>query len=136
MANSVVHFEIFATNVERARRFYERAFGWRFEAAGPPDFYLLSTGPKTDPGLTHGLLAKRNGPALDGPVNAFRCTIGVHSIKDAAAAVEAAGGKLRSSVAEIPEVGKVVEIADTEGNIVCLAEYVHGHPLRGEAPST
>lgn len=129
MANSVVHFEIFATNVERARQFYERAFGWRFETAGPPDFYLLSTGPKTDPGVTHGLLAKRNGPAAQGPINAFRCTISVPSIKDAAAAVEAAGGKLRSAVAEIPEVGKVVEIADTEDNIVCLAEYLQRHPL-------
>ena len=40
MANSVVHFEIFASDVERARKFYERVFGWKFEAAGPPDFYL------------------------------------------------------------------------------------------------
>ena len=28
MANSVVHFEIFASDVERARKFYERVFGW------------------------------------------------------------------------------------------------------------
>lgn len=129
MANSVVHFEIFATSVERARQFYERAFGWRFEAVGPPDFYLLETSAKPDPGLTHGLLAKRSGPATQGPINAFRCTISVRSIKDAMAAVEEAGGKLRSAVAEIPEVGRVVEIADTEDNIVCLAEYLPGHPL-------
>ena len=51
MANSVVHFEIFASNVERARKFYERVFGWQFEAAGPPDFYLFATGPETDPGF-------------------------------------------------------------------------------------
>ena len=129
MANSVVHFEIFASNVERARRFYEQAFGWQFEAAGPPDFYLLTTGTKTDPGLTHGLLAKRSGPAARAPINAFRCTISVHSIKDTAAAVEAAGGKLRSAVVEIPEVGKVLEFADTEDNVVCLAEYLPKHPL-------
>lgn len=129
MANSVVHFEIFATNVERARKFYERAFGWQFEVAGPPDFYLLTTGSATDPGLTHGLLAKRSGPAAQGPLNAFRSTISVRSIKDGMAAVEAAGGKLRSPVAEIPEVGKVVEFADTEDNIACMLEYVQGHPL-------
>ena len=127
MANSVVHFEIFATNVERAREFYERVFGWRFEAAGPPDFYLLSTGSGSGSGLTQGLLAKRSGPAAPGPINAFRCTISVRSIKDAMAAVEKAGGKVRSAVAEIPEVGKVVEIADTEDNIVCLAEYLSSH---------
>ena len=96
MANSVVHFEIFATNVERARAFYERAFGWRFEAGGPPDFYLLETGTESDPGLTRGLLAKRSAAAAPGGINAFRCTISVRSIKDAMSAVEAAGGKLRS----------------------------------------
>ena len=129
MANSVVHFEIFATNVERARTFYERAFGWQFEVAGPPDFYLLTTGSATDPGLKHGLLAKRSGPAAQGPLNAFRSTISVRSIKDGIAAVEGAGGKLRSPVAEIPGVGKVVEFADTEDNIACMLEYVPGHPL-------
>lgn len=132
MANSVVHFEIFASNVERARQFYEQAFGWRFEAVGPPDFYLLTTGPKTDPGLTHGLLAKRSGPAAQAPLNAFRCTISVRSIQDSAAAVEAAGGKLRSPVTEIPDVGKVLEFADTEDNIACLAEYLPNHPLAAE----
>lgn len=129
MANSVVHFEIFASNVERARKFYERAFGWRFEAAGPPDFYLLTTGPRTDPGLTHGLLAKRSAPAAQGSLNAFRSTISVRSIADGMAAVEGAGGKLRSSVVEIPGVGKVVEFADTEDNVACILEYVAGHPL-------
>src|SRR5262245_9919032 len=129
MANSVVHFEIFGTNVERAREFYERAFGWQFEVAGPPDFYLLTTGSATDPGLTHGLLAKRSGPAAQGSLNAFRSTISVRSIKDGMTAVEAAGGKLRSPVVDIPEVGKVVEFTDTEDNVACLAEYLPGHPL-------
>ena len=44
MANAVVHFEIFASKVERARKFYERVFGWQFEAVGPPDFYLRCDG--------------------------------------------------------------------------------------------
>jgi predicted enzyme related to lactoylglutathione lyase len=129
VANSVVHFEIFATNVERARTFYEQVFEWQFEAAGPPDFYLFSTGSRGDPGLTHGLLAKRGGPATHGSLNAFRCTVGVRSIKDSMAAIEAAGGKLRSAVVDIPEVGKIVEVADTEDNVFCLGQYVSGHPL-------
>jgi predicted enzyme related to lactoylglutathione lyase len=39
MANSVVHFEIFASDMEQTRRFYEQVFGWHFEVGGPPDFY-------------------------------------------------------------------------------------------------
>jgi hypothetical protein len=129
VANSVVHFEIFATDVERARQFYERAFGWQFEAAGPPDFYFIVTGPEIDPGLKHGLIAKRSGPVAQGSINSFRCTISVRSINESMSAVAAAGGKLRSPIVEIPEVGKVVEIADPEDNIACIFEYLPGHAL-------
>jgi uncharacterized protein len=129
MANSVSHFEIFASDVERARKFYERVFGWSFEVAGPPDFYLISTGPESDPGLTHGLIAKRSGAAAQGSLNAFRCTISVRSITESVAAIQAAGGTIRGSMADIPNVGKVVEFADTEGNIACAMQYVQSHSL-------
>ena len=123
MANFVAHFEIFASNVERARKFYERVFGWQFEVAGPPDFYLISTGDEKDRGLTQGLIAKRSGPAAEGSINAFRCTVSVRSITDTVAAIEAAGGKMRSPVTAIPDVGRVAEFADTEGNIACVMQY-------------
>jgi predicted enzyme related to lactoylglutathione lyase len=129
MANSVVHFEIFASDVERARKFYERVFGWRFEVGGPPDFYLITTGDDQDPGLTHGLIAKRRAPAAEGSLNAFRVTIAVRSLAESMAAIEAAGGKLRSPATLVPEVGQVAEFADTEGNVVCVMEHVKGHPL-------
>jgi predicted enzyme related to lactoylglutathione lyase len=129
MANSVVHFEIFASDVERARKFYERVFGWSFEVAGGPDFYLISTGATSDGGLTQGLIAKRRGPAAEGSLNSFRCTISVRSIAESVAAIQAAGGTIRGSMADIPHVGKVVEFADTEGNIACAMQYVQGHPM-------
>lgn len=123
MANHVAHFEIFASDVERARRFYERVFAWRFEVSGPPDFYLIQTGPAVERGLWQGLLAKRQGAAAPGAINAFRCTVSVGSVKETAAAIEAAGGKLRSAIIDIPGVGKVVEFADTEDNIACAMQY-------------
>lgn len=129
MANSVAHFEIFASDVERARKFYERVFGWTFEVGGPPDFYLIFTGAASDPGLTHGLIGKRSGPAAQGPLNSFRCTISVRSITESMAAIQAAGGTIRGPMADVPNVGKVVEFADTEGNIACAMQYVQGHLL-------
>jgi predicted enzyme related to lactoylglutathione lyase len=129
MANSIVHFEIFASDVERARGFYEEVFGWTFEAGGPPDFYHIATGPETGPGLRQSLIAKRSGPAAKGPLNAFRVTISVKSVADTMSRVEATGGKLRSPVIDIPDVGKVVEIADTEDNIICILQYVPHHSL-------
>jgi predicted enzyme related to lactoylglutathione lyase len=129
MANSIVHFEIFASDVERAREFYENVFGWTFEAAGPPDFYLIATGPDSDPGLRQGLIARRSGPAAQGPLNAFRVTISVKSVADTKSLVEKAGGKVRSAVIDIPQVGKVMEIVDTEDNVVCILQYLPGHAL-------
>lgn len=129
MANSVVHFEVFASDVERARQFYENVFEWKFESGGPPDFYHISTGKSTDPGLNHGLLAKRRAPAAHGSLNAFRVTISVLSVAHTMSVIEAAGGKLRSPIIDIPQVGKVVEIADTEDNVLCIMEYVAGHEL-------
>lgn len=123
MANHIAHFEIFASDVERARKFYELAFSWRFEVGGPPDFYHIFTGPLAEQGLSRGLIAKRKAPAAAGSLNAFRCTISVTSIKDAVAAIESAGGKLRSAIIDIPGVGKLVEFADTEDNIACAMQY-------------
>lgn len=129
MANSVVHFEIFASDVERARRFYATVFQWKFEVGGPPDFYHIATGPSTDPGVTMGLLAKRSRPVAEGSLNAFRATISVASVTASMSAIETAGGKLRSALVAIPRVGQVVEFEDTEGNVACIFEYVSGHPL-------
>jgi predicted enzyme related to lactoylglutathione lyase len=128
MANHIAHFEIFASDVERARSFYERAFGWRFEVMGPPDAYHIFTGPPVERGISRGLLAKRQAPAAPGAINGFRCTISVTSIKDAVTAIEAAGGRLRSAIIEIPGVGSVVEFADTEDNIACAMQYESGMP--------
>jgi len=124
MTNHIAHFEIFATDIERARKFYERVFAWKFEVGGPPDFYLISTGDPVEHGVSRGLIAKRQlGPAAQGGINAFRCTISVASIKETAAAIEPAGGKLRSAIIAIPDVGNLIEFADTEGNIVCAMQY-------------
>jgi predicted enzyme related to lactoylglutathione lyase len=126
MANHIAHFEIFADDVERARKFYERIFAWRFEIGGPPGFYHIFTGLPVEHGISRGLITKRQGPAAQGAINSFRCTISVNSIKETAAAIETAGGKLRSAIIDIPEVGKLVEFADTEDNIVCAMQYAPG----------
>ena len=59
MPNPIAHFDIAVADVEPARRFYERVFGWTIEAWGPPDFYLIHTG---GPGAAHGSISKRREP--------------------------------------------------------------------------
>jgi predicted enzyme related to lactoylglutathione lyase len=88
MANSVVHFEIFASDLDQARQFYQQVFGWHFEPAGFPDFFHIHLGVDGDAGLRLGALAKRQRQKADAEAstNAFRCTISVKSLKDTLAA--------------------------------------------------
>ena len=51
MPNNLKHFAVHADDVERARKFYEEAFGWKFTAWGPPGFFLIKTGTEGDPGV-------------------------------------------------------------------------------------
>jgi len=40
----VVHFEIPATDPERAAAFYKKTFGWKFEKwPGPMDYWMVNT---------------------------------------------------------------------------------------------
>ncbi|HEY6395148.1 MAG TPA: VOC family protein [Candidatus Binataceae bacterium] len=118
MPNNFSRFAIHADNVDRARRFYEKVFGWKFEAWGPPDFYLISAG--TGVG---GLLQKRHEPLTGTGLRGFECTIEVDDVNATAALVEKSGGKVTMPSAVIPTVGWIIRFFDTEGNVVCAAKY-------------
>lgn len=122
MANHIRHFAVQADDVERARRFYEAAFGWRFEAWGPPGFYLIHTGEGTDQGL-QGALQQRQVALSGGGMRGFECTIGVNDLDAAIARVNLYGGKILSDPFEIPGVGRLAFFEDTEANRVGIMQY-------------
>src|SRR5439155_19682712 len=52
------HFEIPAENPERAIAFYKDVFGWTFQKwDGPMPYWMITTGPDTEPGINGGLLS-------------------------------------------------------------------------------
>jgi predicted enzyme related to lactoylglutathione lyase len=112
---NVAHFAINADNVPRAKRFYERVFGWTFSAWGPPDFYQIQTGTRSDPGV-RGALQKRRELVSGTPMIGFECTISVDSIDATAKAVAANGGKTIMEKSTIVGVGTLMFFQDTEGN--------------------
>jgi predicted enzyme related to lactoylglutathione lyase len=122
MPNNIVHFQVLADDLGRCRRFYERVFGWRFSPWGPPDFYMIQTGPDDSPGI-HGSLAKRHHPLHASGAFGFECTISVDDVDAIARAVEANGGKLVFPKTEIPTVGELIQFQDTEGNAVSAMRY-------------
>jgi predicted enzyme related to lactoylglutathione lyase len=113
MTNHLTHFAINAHDVERARRFYESVFAWRFEAWGPPDFYRIDAG--RGPG---GALQRRRELIPGQPLIGYECTIAVEDVDATEAAVVAAGGRILMAKTTIAGVGDLIFFADPEGNAV------------------
>ena len=119
MPNPLTHFAINADDVERARAFYERAFGWTFEAWGPPEFFRINTG-----AAVGGALQKRRELVTGRPTFGFECTFEVDDIAAAEAAVTEAGGKVVMARSVIHGVGELFFFEETEGNVAGVIAYV------------
>jgi hypothetical protein len=119
---NIAHFAINADDVPRAKRFYEKVFGWTFSAWGPPDFYQIKTGTDADPGVM-GALQKRRELVPGQTTVGFECTIAVASIDDMAKAVAASGGKTIMQKSIIVGVGALMFFQDSEGNVFGAMQY-------------
>jgi uncharacterized protein len=122
MPNNVSHFAINADDLKRARKFYENVFGWRFEAWGPPGFYLIHTGTDAAPGL-HGALQQRRELIWGQRTIGYECSVSVDSADAVAKAAEANGGKVIMAKTILPTVGELVWLQDPEGNVVGAMKY-------------
>ncbi|MFK7769022.1 MAG: VOC family protein [Mariniblastus sp.] len=118
-SNNVTHFAIYADDVERAKKFYQSAFGWKFEEWGPPEFYLVHTGE----GGILGALQKRSEPVTGSGMIGFECSVSVQDVTETAKAIEKHGGSIVMKEVEIPTVGRLVKFCDTEGNQACAIQY-------------
>jgi predicted enzyme related to lactoylglutathione lyase len=114
----IVWFEIPADNVERARTFYNKLFGWKIEkfpgAAAKP-YWLINTG-SDDPSRNGGMLERQH------PGHSITNYIGVASVDEAAARVEKLGGTICMEKTVVPEMGYFVICTDTENNTFALWE--------------
>jgi uncharacterized protein len=121
-AVNVSHFAINADDVPRARRFYERVFGWRFEPWGPPGFLQIYTGTDKEPGIRGALQGRRElipGQRTIG----YECSVSVADVDAVAAAVVANGGTILIPRTLIPTVGHLIFLSDPEGNVVGAMQY-------------
>lgn len=122
VATNVSHFAINADDVHRAHVFYQSVFGWRFDAWGPPNFLLITTGNEKQPGIMGALQSRRElipGEKMTG----FECSIAVADVDATAAAVIANGGTIVMPRATIPTVGHLIFFRDTEGNVAGAMQY-------------
>lgn len=113
----VVHFEIHAEDPQRAIAFYTATFGWAFHKwEGPIPYWLISTGPDSEPGINGGLVP-RMGSTDGTAVIAFVCTVNVDDVDASVAKALAAGGTKAVDKMPVPGIGWLAYCKDTEGNV-------------------
>lgn len=118
----LAHFSINADDVERARRFYSRSFGWGFQPFGPPGFYMIE-GASGPGGGTFASLQERREIVPGKPVYGLECTIAVEDSGQAEAAILAAGGKIVMPRTVLAGIGTLFFFEDTEGNVLGAMQY-------------
>ena len=123
MPSPVAHFAINADDLPRARRFYENVFGWKFQAWGPPGFYMIDTGESSASPLLQGSLQQRRELVPGVPMRGFECTISVSDIHATAAAVEANGGAIVMQICTLAGIGRLLFFQDPEGNLAGAMQY-------------
>lgn len=119
----VVHFEIHADDPERAVAFYTCVFGWTVSRWGDQPYWLLDTGPADAPGI-NGAILPRSGerPPLGAPIVGMVNTVQVDDLDASLARATELGGQLALDKMEIPGVGTVAYVIDTEANVVGMLQ--------------
>jgi predicted enzyme related to lactoylglutathione lyase len=122
----VVHFEIPADDLARAKDFYGSIFGWKLQtmSMGESDYTMVETTSvdeqtrmPTEPGAINGGMVQRSAET-SAPV----ITIAVEAIDDVLKQIEAAGGSVVKPRSPIPDMGAFAYFTDTEGNVMGLWE--------------
>ena len=122
MSGRVVHFEIPVDDSDRARSFYEKAFGWQLMPLPEMGYTLVTSGPSgdqgpTEPGFINGGLMQRQDP-----FTAPHIVIDVGNLEDALKAVNDAGGTTVAERQAVGDMGFTAYFRDSEGNLVGLWE--------------
>ena len=112
----ICHFEIPVTDKARARSFYGEVFGWTFQDVPEMDYTMFQT-----PGKGMAVAGGFFTPSEQMParvVNYF-C---VDSLEKSAERVQRLGGKALGPAIDIGGHGRMMHIADSEGNVVAMWE--------------
>ena len=115
MPNRVVHFEIEAADLERAKSFYAQAFGWGMQQMGAEmgDYVVVTTGDPKEPGGINGGMLKRpqgyNG-------NAFVNYVNVDNVDQAVERAKGLGARVTKSRTAVPGMGWFAMMLDPQGN--------------------
>lgn len=118
MPNAIMHFEIPADDVERAKQFYERVFGWKIEAYPMPpgqEYWGVTAKDANDQGINGGMMKRQM------PGQPFTNYVTVDSIDVMIPTVQSHGGRVALPKQEIGGgMGWIAAFIDPENNLVGL----------------
>ena len=119
MVDYVVHFEIPANNTTRAKRFYEKMFGWNISFMKGFDYFSIKAKGEYQgkPAGIDGGMMKRT--AKGQPLTFY---VMVGSVDAALKKAVANGGKVCMPKTSIGDMGFIGAFSDPEGNLVGLTE--------------
>jgi predicted enzyme related to lactoylglutathione lyase len=115
--SSIVHFEIPAEDLQRAKNFYSKLFGWKIESVQGMDYMMIDTY-----GMGGGMMKRMH------PDQQITDYIGVPSVDEYSAKVEKLGGKIIVPKTASPGMGYFVICMDTENNTFGIVETDHTVP--------
>ena len=115
---TIVHFDVPAEDLKRAKIFYEKLFEWKIEPVpGPMEYYNIVTKDENGKEGIGGGMGKRGQP--DQKITNY---IGVSSIDEYVKKVQDLGGRIIMPKTTIPGFGYLATFLDSEGNTLGLWE--------------
>lgn len=120
--NKVVHFEIPASDIKKAKEFYEKIFNWRFEMYEDKGAMVYTTEvddnqKPTETGGINGGIYKRSSNNQQPSI-----VVETDSIDETLKAVEEAGGETTTPKHPLDGWGFMADFTDPEGNEITLWE--------------
>ena len=111
MRNAIVHLEIPVTDLDKAKSFYSKLFGWKVDLMPEMDYALFDTGTPPNGGFNK----------VD-KIGTGGCMLYIHvdDIEKKLKEIEKAGGKTVRKKTEIPQFGWNATFKDIFGNILGL----------------
>jgi uncharacterized protein len=130
---TIVHFEIPANDIGRAKKFYNDLFGWKIEKwPGTEDNSSQLTSPVTGQSIEYWMVITtddKGNKALGGgmmkrqmPEHQVTNYIGVESIDEYSSKVKELGGKVVAPKHAVPGMGYFALCIDTENNSFAIWE--------------
>jgi predicted enzyme related to lactoylglutathione lyase len=130
---TIVHFEIPANDIGRAKKFYNDLFGWNIEKwPGTEDNSSQLTSPVTGQSIEYWMVITtddKGNKALGGgmmkrqmPEHQVTNYIGVESIDEYSSKVKELGGKIVAPKHAVPGMGYFALCIDTENNSFAIWE--------------